>query len=135
MLAGIGIGLTCVAIALLAVYGADVAAIQASGDAEQGFLPFDSKVRGMALGGPGLVLPFIAFGIAWKNPSTILGVLIIIAGILILMGGAFILANTDMQEAEESGRPVAMESAMLVGAGAIQIAMGAFKIYRSRDRV
>lgn len=131
MLTGIAIGITGISIALLVVYGADVAAVQSSGDAEQGFLPFDAKVRGMALGAPALVLPFIAFGMAWRNPSGVLGAMIIATGILIMAGGGFILANADMAEAEETGRPVVMESAMLLGAGAIHIAMGAFGAYRA----
>ena len=133
MLSGIGIGITGIAIVLLAIYGADVAAIQASGADEQGFLPFDAKTRGMVLGAPGLILPFIAFGIAWKSPTPVLGIMIIIAGLLILAGGAFILgAGAETQE--ESERPVAMESAMLIGAGAIQMALGAVVIYRSRGK-
>ena len=131
VLVGIAIAITGISIALLAIYGADVAAMQASGDAEQGFLPFDAKVRGMALGAPALVLPFIAFGMTWRSPSGVLGAMIIATGVLIAAGGAFILANADMAAAEESGRPVAMESAMLIGAGIIHMAMGAFKIYRS----
>ena len=134
MLTGIAIGITGISIALLVVYGADVAATQASGDAEQGFLPFDAKVRGMALGAPALVLPFIAFGMAWRSPSGVLGAMIVVTGILIMAGGGFILANADMAEAEETGRPVVMESAMLLGAGAVHIAMGAFGAYRSRRR-
>lgn len=131
MLTGVGIILTGIAIVLLLIYAADVAAIEASGGDEAGFLPFDAKVRGMALGGPALVLPFIAFGLAWKTPSKILGAMIITTGILIMAGGVFVLGNADMQEAQETGRPVAMESAMLIGAGAVHIAMGAFSLYRA----
>lgn len=131
MLVGVGIAITGLSIALLVVYGADVAAMQASEGAEQGFLPFDAKVRGMALGAPALILPFIAFGMTWKSPSGVLGAMIIVTGVLIAAGGAFVLANADMEEAEATGRPVAMESAMLIGSGIIHMAMGAFKIYRS----
>ncbi|MCE2498522.1 MAG: hypothetical protein J4F28_05975 [Nitrosopumilaceae archaeon] len=134
MLTGIAIGITGISIALLLVYGADVAAVQSSGDAEQGFLPFDAKVRGMALGAPALVLPFIAFGMTWRSPSGVLGAMIIVTGILIMAGGGFVLANADMAEAEETGRPVVMEGAMLLGAGAVHIAMGFFGVYRSRRR-
>lgn len=132
MLGGIAIGITGISIVLLVIYGSDVAAVQSSGDAEQGFLPFDAKVRGMALGAPALVLPFIAFGMTWRSPSGVLGAMIIATGILIMAGGGFVLATADMAEAEETGRPVAMESAMLLGAGAIHIAMGSFCAYRSR---
>ncbi len=132
MLTGIGIILTGIAIVLLLIYAADVAVIQAANDPDikQGFLPFDAKIRGMALGAPALILPFVAFGMTWKSPSKILGAMIIVTGILIMAGGAFVLANADMQEAQETGRPVVMESAMLLGAGIIHIAMGAFTIYR-----
>ncbi len=131
MMTGIGIGITGIAIALLVVYGADVAAMQSSGDAEQGFLPFDAKVRGMALGAPALVLPFIAFGMTWKSPSRVLGAMIITTGALIMAGGAFVLGNADMAEAEAAGRPVAAEGFVLIGAGIVHAAMGAFKMWRS----
>ena len=50
--------LTGIAIALLVLYGADVAVSMGNADKE-GFLPLDDMQRGMGLGGPAIVLPII----------------------------------------------------------------------------
>ena len=50
--------ITAISIALLAIYGADAAVGKGT---EQGFLPFDHKIRGMALGGPAMIMPIVAF--------------------------------------------------------------------------
>lgn len=126
----VAIGMVGVAIALLLIYAADVAVIEST-EQEQGFLPIDAKARGMGLGLPALILPFIAYGIARKTPSALLGAMIIVTGALIMFGGAFVLVNADPVQAEESGRPVNMEAGMLLVAGAIHMGLGAFKIRRS----
>lgn len=123
-------GITGVAIALLLVYAADVAVIESTGN-EQGFLAVDAHVRSIGLGLPALILPFVAFGIARKTPSALLGIMIIVVGVLIILGGAFVLANTDPVQAEESDRPMGAEAGMLIVAGAIHVGLGAFKIRRS----
>ena len=61
-----------IAIALLALYAADVA-VAMSSDSDHGFLPLDHMQRGMGLGGPALILPIIAFFISRKEPSKGLG--------------------------------------------------------------
>ena len=78
--------LVSISIILLSVYGADVAVLHLSDD-KVGFLPFDHMIRGIGLGMPALILPFISFIIARKNVSKILGVLLI----LIIAGGIVIL--------------------------------------------
>ncbi len=60
--------LTGIAIALLVLYGADVAVSMGNADKE-GFLPLDDMQRGMGLGGPAIVLPIIAFFIALRDKS------------------------------------------------------------------
>jgi len=127
---GVAIGITGIAIALLLVYAADVAVVESTEEGE-GFLPFDSMVRGMGLGLPALILPFIAFGIARKSPSVTLGVMIIITGALILIGGIFVLASMDPVEAAETDRPMGAETGMLVAAGIVHIGLGVFKIRKS----
>jgi len=122
--------ITGIAIALLVVYGADVA-VGLSSDSGEGFIPFDHKIRGMAIGGPTLILPFIAYFISRKEPSKGLGGLIIIAGILIIVGGAVVIGNADPVEAEASGRDVMSEAAPLIVVGAIQIGLGILKIKKS----
>ena len=81
--------ITAVSIALLAIYGADAAI---SSETDQGFLPFDHKIRGMGLGGPAMILPIIAFFISRKESSKPLGIMLLITGIMIIIGGAVFLS-------------------------------------------
>ncbi len=122
--------ITGIAIGLLVIYGADVA-VGYSTDSGEGFIPFDHKTRGMGLGLPALILPFIAYFISRNEKSKGLGIMIIVAGILIIVGGAVVLGNADPVEAEESGRNVMSETAPLLIAGAIQIGLGILKIKKS----
>ena len=123
--------MTGIAIALLAVYGADVAAGLGSEDGH-GFIPFDHMVRGIGLGMPALILPFAAFFISRKEPSRGLGAMIIVAGILILVGGAVVIGNADPEAVPEpSGRSAVSEAAPLMVAGAVQVGLGIFKIRKS----
>ena len=122
--------ITGIAIALLAVYGADVAVGYSSDDGE-GFIPFDHRTRGMGLGLPALVLPIVGYFISRKEPSKGLGGMIITAGILIIIGGIVVIANTDPAMASESGRNVVSETAPLVVAGLVQIGLGSLKIIKS----
>jgi hypothetical protein len=119
-----------IAIALLVVYGIDVV-VGYSTDSGEGFIPFDHKTRGMGLGLPALILPLVAFFISRKDPSKILGIMIIVAGILIIVGGAVVIGNADPAEAEASGRNMASETAPLLIAGVIQIGLGILKIKKS----
>lgn len=119
--------LTGISIALLVIYGADVAAAQGDG---QGFLPFDPKTRGIGLGGPSLALPIIAYFISKKEPSKVLGIMLAINGILIIIGGITVLALVNPAELEKS-RNVISESAPLLVIGAFIIALGIFKIKKS----
>jgi heme A synthase len=119
--------LTGISIALLVIYGADVAAAQGDG---QGFLPFDHKTRGMGLGGPSIILPIIAFFISRKESSKPLGAMIIVSGILIIIGGITVLALANPAELEQTGRNVMSESAPLLVIGAVIVALGAIKLRR-----
>ena len=122
--------ITGIAIGLLVIYGADVI-VGFSTDSGEGFIPFDHKTRGIGLGLPALILPFIAYFISKNEKSKGLGIMIIVAGILIIVGGAVVLGNADPAEAEESGRNVMSETAPLLIAGAIQIGLGILKIKKS----
>ena len=121
--------ITGIAIALLVVYGMDVV-VGYSTDSGEGFIPFDHKTRGMGLGLPALILPIIAFFISRKDPSKILGIMIIIAGILIIIGGAVVIGNADAME-EASGRSILAETIPLIVAGLVQIGLGLIKIKKS----
>lgn len=122
--------ITGIAIGLLVIYGADVI-VGYSSDSGEGFIPFDHKTRGIGLGLPALILPFIAYFISRKEPSKGLGVMIIIAGILILTGGVVVMGNADPVAAEESGRNILSETVPLLVAGVIQIGLGILKIKKS----
>jgi len=121
--------ITGIAIALLVVYGMDVV-VGYSSDSGEGFIPFDHKTRGMGLGLPALILPIIAFFISRKDPSKVLGIMIIIAGILIIIGGAVVIGNADAME-EATGRSILAETIPLIVAGLIQIGLGILKIKKS----
>jgi hypothetical protein len=121
--------ITGIAIALLVVYGMDVV-VGYSTDSGEGFIPFDHKTRGMGLGLPALILPIIAFSISRKEPSKVLGIMIIIAGVLIIIGGAVVIGNADAME-EASGRSILAETIPLIVAGLIQIGLGILKIKKS----
>jgi len=115
--------LTGIAIALLVLYGADVAVSMGSDDKE-GFLPLDDMQRGMGLGGPAIILPIIAFFIAIREKSKGLGGLIIISGILILVGGIAMIATPAPEGVERS--PL-----MLFAPAIIQLVLGGIKIAKS----
>ena len=115
--------LTGIAIALLVLYGADVA-VSMGNDDKEGFLPLDDMQRGMGLGGPAIILQIIAFFIAIREKSKGLGGLIIISGILILVGGIAMIATPAPEGVERS--PL-----MLFSPAIIQLALGGIKIAKS----
>jgi len=119
----VSIVLTVIAIALLSLYGADVAIAMSNADHE-GFLPLDDKTRGMGLGGPAIILPIIAFFISLREQSRGLGGLIIISGILILIGGLSMVGTPAPEGVERN--PI-----MLFAPAIFQIALGAIKIKKS----
>lgn len=116
--------MTGATIALLVIYGADVAA---GGGTGTGFLPFDQKVRGMVLGGPALILPIIGFFISRKESSKPLAVMLFLVGILIIVGGAVVISMPPSETAE-TGKNAITESVLLIGVGAFIIGLGAVKI-------
>ena len=122
--------ITGIAIALLVIYGADVAAGVDNPD-KQGFLAMDHKARGYGLGGPAMVLPIIAFFISRNDSSKGLGGMILITGILIIIGAVTVIGMADLSEAQETARNPFMETAPLLIVGAIQLGLGALKIKKS----
>ena len=124
------LAITGIAIALLVIYGADVAAGVDNPDKE-GFLAMDHKARGYGLGGPAMVLPIIAYFISRSDSSNGLGAMIIIAGILIIIGGVTVIGMADLSEMSETTRNPIMETVPLLVVGGIQIGLGAVKIKKS----
>jgi len=129
----VAIIITAISIALLLIYGADVAA---GGGTEQGFLPFDHKIRGMILGITSSVLPIIGYFISKKEPSKILGIMIIISGLLIVIGSVTFLAIQSIMEKEnEVGRNAMAEFIPVIIVGAFITVLGAIKIKKSSVRI
>jgi len=129
----VAIIITAISIALLLIYGADVAA---GGGTEQGFLPFDHKIRGMILGITSSVLPIIGYFISKKEPSKILGIMIIISGLLIVMGSVTFLGIQSIMEKENGvGRNAMAEFIPVIIVGAFITALGAIKIKKSSVRI
>jgi hypothetical protein len=127
--------ITGIAIALLVIYGADVAAsVNVDGEIGKqgdGFLQLDHKTRGIGLGGPAMVLPLIAYFISRNDSSKGLGGMIIISGILIIIGAVTVIGMADLSEAEETARNPFMEAAPLLVVGGIQTGLGILKIKKS----
>ena len=122
--------ITGIAIALLTIYGIDVA-VGYSNDSGEGFIPFDHKTRGMGLGLPALVLPIIAYFISRKDSSKGLGIMIIVSGVLIIIGGIVVIGNADQMEAAASGRNVLSETVPMIIPALVQIGLGILKIKKS----
>ena len=122
--------ITGIALALLVIYGVDVATAMDNPD-KQGFLDMDHKTRGLGLGGPAMVLPIIAYFISRNDSSKGLGGMIIISGILIIIGAATVIGMADSTEAQETARDPIMETLPLLVVGLIQIGLGALKIKKS----
>ena len=124
--------ITGIAIALLVIYGADVAAgVTAGAQGSSGLFDMDHKTRGLALGGPAMVLPIIAYFISRNDSSKGLGGMILITGILIIIGAITVIGMADLSEAQETARNPFMETAPLLIVGVIQIGLGALKIKKS----
>ena len=125
----IAILLALASIALLIVYAVDVS-LERSDD---GFLPFDARARGFALGIPSVILPLIAFGITLKVSSRSLGILLLFDGIIIVIGST---AFVSLQEtAETVDEIVIMENlrsfAPVIGMGIFVIFLGIWKVIKS----
>ena len=122
--------ITGIAIALLVIYGADVAAGTDNPDKE-GFLAMDHKARGYGLGGPAMVLPLIAYFISRNDSSKGLGGMILVTGILIIIGGVTVIGMSDLSESQETARNPFMETVPLLLVGGIQMGLGVLKIKKS----
>ncbi|MFM8658663.1 MAG: hypothetical protein ACKOCQ_01835 [Candidatus Nitrosotenuis sp.] len=113
--------ITAISIALLAIYGADAAS---SHGTEQGFIPVDHKIRGIALGGPAMILPIIAFFISRKESSKPLAIMLFVTGIMIIIGGLVFMAMPPSNQP----RNAMAETGPLFAVGAFQIALGAVNL-------
>ncbi len=121
--------ITGISIALLVIYGSDIAVAGGTGE---GFLGSDHMARGIGLGLPAMILPIIAFFISRKEKSSGLGIMLIISGVLILIGGIALFVLEPSPEAQESGRSIMEMAAPLFGGGALIVALGAIKLKNSK---
>ena len=121
--------ITSISIALLVIYGADAAI---GSGTEHGFLPFDHKIRGVALGIPSVALPIIAYVISRNKTSKILGILITISGLLTVIGSAAFLGMQDTNAMVEA-KSRASEFAPVIAIGALIIGLGMIKIKKSKS--
>lgn len=112
-------GLVIASLALLLIYGADAGAEQ--GKDEGGFLPIDSKTRGIGFGVPPIILSMAAFFISMKEKSTFVSVLLLVNGVLIMIGGIMPIATGNI----ELGLPI-------LGAGIWILALGIVKSLQAR---
>lgn len=121
--------ITGISIALLIIYGSDVAIAGGTGE---GFLGSDHMARGIGLGLPAMILPIIAFIISRKEKSNGLGIMLLISGILILVGGIALFLLEPSPEAQESGRSIIEMAAPLFGGGGLIVALGTIKLKNSK---
>ncbi|MEX2059741.1 MAG: hypothetical protein WD966_01585, partial [Nitrosopumilaceae archaeon] len=75
------------------------------------------------------ILPLIAFFISRKDPSKILGIMLIISAILIMIGGIAALGSIGPDESEKMRKSVM--GGLLLGGGAFIIALGVIKLRKS----
>ena len=111
-------------LALLLVYGADVAA---SGEDGDGFIPLDSQTRGMAFGAPPIALSIAAFVVSRNRLSIPLGGMIIATGILVIIGGIAAAQFASQETAQMGGSSIA-----LIGIGAFIAGLGGIACVKSR---
>ncbi len=128
----ISIIIASISIVLLVIYGVDAAI---GGGTGQGFLPFDHKVRGVALGVPSVVLPIIAFFISKRDSSKMLGILIIISGLLTVIGSVAFLVMQSTINAMEPEKNRMSEFVPVIAVGIFIIVLGAIKIKKSSKSV
>jgi peptidoglycan/LPS O-acetylase OafA/YrhL len=122
--------ISTISIILLIIYGADsiMAITEHLGMQNTAFLQMDVKARGLIFGMIPAILLIISFFITRKEPSKILGILIIIGGALMVVGVGLIFAL------QGSSIPTAGqgEFGAVVGIGVVIMALGGLKIKKSK---
>ncbi|MGI0102716.1 MAG: hypothetical protein ACREA7_09005 [Nitrosotalea sp.] len=126
--------MSIISIIMLAIYGIDVtvAGPEASSNGMTGFLPMDDKARGSIFGIIPSVMLIVSFFITRKEPSSTLGILVIIGGAMIIVGTGVILAISGGQS---QNTQTMRDFGPVLGIGAIIIFLGGLKIKRSKRSV
>ena len=124
--------ISVISIILLVIYGADsiMAITEHRGIQSTAFLQMDVKERGIIFGMIPAILLVISYFITRKEPSKILGVLIIIGGALMVVGVGLIFALQG-SSIPAAGRG---EFGAVVGIGVGIMALGGLKIKKSKIR-
>ena len=122
--------ISVISIILLVIYGADsiMAITEHLGIQSTAFLQMDVKARGMIFGMIPAILLVISYFITRKDPSKVLGVLIIIGGALMAVGVGIIFTL------QGSSIPAAglREFGAVVGIGIVIMTLGGLKIKKSK---
>ncbi len=125
----VGIVLVLISIFLLLVYGSDAILDKT----DEGFLPFDDRVRGFVLGIPSVVLPLIAFAITWNSPSKFLSLFLLMDGILIVIGSTAFVSLLETSQTVDT--TVLIENvrsfAPVIGMGILIICLSFWKFVKS----
>ena len=124
--------MSVISIIMLAIYGADsIMAINENlGIQNTAFLNTDVKTRGEVFGMIPAALLIISFFITRKEPSSVLGTLIVIGGALMIVGVGIIFALQG-SAIPSSGKG---EFGAVVGIGIIIAILGTIKIKKSRQK-
>ena len=133
MVLKVGIALSIISIILLSIYGVDAIMTikENSGSQNTAILHMDAKSRGMIFGLIPAILLIVSFFITRKEPSKILGILIIIGGALMVIGVGIILAlpNNNIPSAAKG------EFGGVVGIGIAIASLGVIKVLRSKKNI
>ena len=128
----ISIILLCISIALLVIYGTDVALSSLSPpNLHQGFLKMSEAARGSVFGGGAVILSIIAFVISFKEKSNLVVVLLIVNGAVIVAG----IAAIAIQGTGESSRNTMATIYGTIGLGILLMLLGIAKYLFCRNRV
>ena len=122
--------MSVISIIMLAIYGADsiMAITENLGVQNTAFLNIDVKTRGEVFGIIPAAMLIISFFITRKEPSSSLGILIIIGGALMVIGVGIIFALQGKSIPSEGMR----EFGAVVGIGIIITILGGIKIKKSK---
>jgi len=125
----VGIVLVSISIFLLLVYGTDAILDKT----DEGFLPFDDRVRGIVLGIPIVVLPLIAFVITWSSPSKFLSLFLLMNGMLIVIGSTSFVSLLETSQTVDT--TVLVENFLsfvpVIGMGIVIIILSFWKFLKS----
>ena len=125
--------MSIISIIMLAIYGSDVVAAGPNADegGKTGFLSMSASTRGTIFGIVPSAMLIASFFITRKEPSNLLGGLIMAGGAMIVVGTGVILA---MQAGQVQDSRAIREFGAVLGIGIIIMILGGLKVKRSRKQ-